>query len=107
MLRQHQGHPGPHEKEGVCGKRDTEVSFQPEHPITSYDFIGTMLIHFEHYRQALRYIIRNLSLPARTRAQAQLQLTDMHCYTRSTQIRNRCIEGGKGRGVLRDFSTLR
>ena len=59
------------------------------------------------HRQALRHIIRNLTLPARTRAQAQLQLTQMHCYTRPTQIRNRCIEGGKGRGVLRDFRMTR
>ncbi|TVY36621.1 37S ribosomal protein MRP2, mitochondrial [Lachnellula occidentalis] len=61
----------------------------------------------EPERQALRYIIRNLSLPQRTRAQAQLQLSQMHCYTRPTQIRNRCIEGGKGRGVLRDFKMTR
>ncbi|KAI7288025.1 hypothetical protein KC345_g34 [Hortaea werneckii] len=52
----------------------------------------------EPERQALRYMIRNTSLPQRTRAQAQLQLTQMHCYTRPTQIRNRCIMGGKGRG---------
>lgn len=62
---------------------------------------------WETERQALRYIIRNLSLPARTRAQAQLQLADMHAYTRSTQIRNRCVEGGKGRGILRDFKMSR
>ncbi|KAK3693636.1 hypothetical protein B0T22DRAFT_436801 [Podospora appendiculata] len=43
----------------------------------------------------------------RTRAVAQLQLTQMHCYTRPTQIRNRCIMGGKGRGVLRDFKMSR
>lgn len=41
------------------------------------------------------------------RAQAQLELSQMHCYTRPTQIRNRCIEGGKGRGVLRDFKMAR
>ncbi|TKA23957.1 hypothetical protein B0A50_06463 [Salinomyces thailandicus] len=61
----------------------------------------------EPERQALRYMIRNTSLPQRTRAQAQLQLTQMHCYTRPTQIRNRCIMGGKGRGVLRDFRMSR
>ncbi|KAH8588620.1 putative 37S ribosomal protein MRP2, mitochondrial [Bisporella sp. PMI_857] len=61
----------------------------------------------EAERQALRYIIRNLSLPARTRVQAQLELSQMHSYTRSTQIRNRCIEGGKARGVLRDFKMTR
>ena len=58
-------------------------------------------------RQALRYIIRNTALPQRTRAQAQLQLTQMHCYTRPTQIRNRCIMGGKGRGILSDFRMSR
>jgi len=31
----------------------------------------------------------------------------MHCYTRSTQINNRCIEGGKSRGVLKDFRMAR
>jgi len=52
-------------------------------------------------------MIRNTTLPARTRAEAQLQLTQMHCYTRPTQIRGRCILGGKGRGVLRDFKLSR
>ncbi|KAF7956163.1 hypothetical protein EAE96_005083 [Botrytis aclada] len=61
----------------------------------------------ETERQALRYIIRNLALPPRVRFQAQLELTQMHCYTRPTQIRNRCILGGKGRGVLRDFKMSR
>ncbi|KNG45850.1 ribosomal protein s14 protein [Stemphylium lycopersici] len=57
----------------------------------------------EPERQALRYIIRNSTLPQRVRAQAQLQLSQMHCYTRFTQIKNRCIMGGKGRGVFSDF----
>jgi len=38
---------------------------------------------------------------------AQLQLTQMHCYTRPTQIRNRCILGGKSRGVFSDFKMTR
>ena len=60
------------------------------------------------HRQALRYIIRNTTLPQRARATAQLQLAQMHCYTRFTQIQNRCIEGGKGRGVFgRDFRMAR
>lgn len=58
-------------------------------------------------RQALRYIIRNVSLPQYMRAQAQLQLASMHSYTRYTQIRNRCIVGGKGRGVMSDFKMAR
>ncbi|KAG6024912.1 hypothetical protein E4U40_002983 [Claviceps sp. LM458 group G5] len=62
---------------------------------------------FEAERQALRYVIRNTTLPPRVRATAQLQLASMHSYTRPTQIRNRCIMGGKGRGVLSDFKMTR
>lgn len=43
----------------------------------------------------------------RVRAQAQLQLSQMHCYTRPTQINNRCISGGLQRGVFRDFKLAR
>ena len=57
--------------------------------------------------QALRYIIRNTTLPQRTRAQAQLQLSQMHAYTRLTQVNNRCILGGKSRGVFSDFRMAR
>ncbi|KAF2436688.1 mitochondrial 40S ribosomal protein-like protein MRP2 [Tothia fuscella] len=62
-----------------------------------------VVAEYETERQSLRYIIRNTSLPQRMRAQAQLQLSQMHCYTRPTQVKNRCIMGGKGRGVLSDF----
>ncbi|RAL00679.1 mitochondrial 37S ribosomal protein uS14m [Aspergillus ibericus CBS 121593] len=58
---------------------------------------------FEPERQALRYVIHNTSLPQRVRAQAQLQLASMHAYTRSTQIKNRCVAGGVPRSVIRAF----
>ncbi|KAI9752774.1 MAG: 40S ribosomal protein mrp2, mitochondrial [Lichina confinis] len=61
----------------------------------------------ESERQALRYLIRNTTLPQRVRARAQLELSQMHCYTRPTQVRNRCVEGGKARGVLREFRMAR
>ncbi|KAK4189754.1 hypothetical protein QBC35DRAFT_492306 [Podospora australis] len=61
----------------------------------------------EPERQALRYIIANTTLPQRTRAIAQLQLTQMHAYTRPTQIKNRCTMGGIGRSVLRAFKISR
>lgn len=48
-------------------------------------------------------MIRNTSLPGRVRAQAQLQLSQMHCYTRPTQIKNRCVASGTARSVFRDF----
>ena len=66
-----------------------------------------MLIRHELHRQALRYVIRNTTLPARMRAEAQLKLHQMHCYTRPTQIVNRCIMGGKGKGVFRDVRMAR
>lgn len=58
-------------------------------------------------RQALRYIIRNTTLPQRVRATAQLKLSQMHCYTRSTQIRNRCVAGDVARGIFRKFRISR
>ncbi|KAL5343427.1 hypothetical protein BJX70DRAFT_393991 [Aspergillus crustosus] len=61
----------------------------------------------EPERQALRYIIRNTTLPQRARAQAQLQLAQMHAYTRPTQIKNRCVAGGIARFVFRDFRLAR
>lgn len=41
------------------------------------------------------------------RAEAQLKLHQMHCYTRPSQIVNRCIMGGKGKGVFRDVRMAR
>ncbi|PVI06506.1 mitochondrial 40S ribosomal protein-like protein MRP2 [Periconia macrospinosa] len=61
----------------------------------------------EAERNALRFIIRNTTLPQRVRAQAQLELSKMHCYTRFTQVKNRCIMGGRGRGVFSDFRMAR
>ncbi|KAL6240485.1 40S ribosomal protein mrp2, mitochondrial [Rhinocladiella similis] len=58
---------------------------------------------FEPQRQALRYVVRNTSLPQWMRTQAQLELQKMHCYTRPTQIKNRCVMGGVARSVFRDF----
>lgn len=69
--------------------------------------LSELILTHGYCRQALRYVIRNMSLPSRTRAEAQLKLTQMHCYSRPTQIRNRCILGGKGRGILRDFKMSR
>lgn len=48
-------------------------------------------------------MIRNTTLPQRVRAQAQLQLSQMHPYTRPTQIKNRCVASGTARSIIRDF----
>ncbi|EEP80692.1 mitochondrial 40S ribosomal protein MRP2 [Uncinocarpus reesii 1704] len=66
-----------------------------------------VFMEYEPERQALRYLMRNTSLPMRVRAQAQLQLSQMHSYTRSTVIKNRCTAGGIARGVFRDFKMAR
>lgn len=97
-------------------KRKVYEQFEPERYARITKFIKTLvnLLSVKHnrlicfylflgYRQALRYAIRNTSLPQRVRAQAQLQLAQMHAYTRSTQIKNRCVAGGIARGVFRDF----
>ncbi|KAL7270938.1 40S ribosomal protein mrp2, mitochondrial [Rhizina undulata] len=61
----------------------------------------------EQTRQALRYIARNTQLSLRQRTMAQIELTQMHAHTRPTQIKNRCIMAGKGKGVFRDFRMAR
>lgn len=61
----------------------------------------------EPLRQALRYISRNTTLPPRARAQAQLQLGNMPSNTRINQVKNRCVETARGRGVFRDFRICR
>ena len=87
-------------------KRESQPSWQLSTILVDNLFTCSTLIA-AYDRQALRYIIRNTTLPQRARAQAQLQLSQMHCYTRFTQINNRCIEGGKSRGVLKDFRMAR
>ncbi|CCE64816.1 hypothetical protein TPHA_0I03150 [Tetrapisispora phaffii CBS 4417] len=57
--------------------------------------------------KALKYISRNTALPPRARLEAQLQLSVMPNYTRSTQVHNRCVETGHSRAVLSDFRLCR
>jgi ribosomal protein S14 len=72
-----------------------------------YCSFSRMAHFFGSIRQALRYVIRNTSLPQRVRAKAQLELSQMHAYTRPTQIKNRCVAGGIARSVFRDFRLAR
>ncbi|CAJ0866604.1 3366_t:CDS:2 [Entrophospora sp. SA101] len=62
---------------------------------------------YEVLRQAYRYIIRNETIPMRARIQAQLELNDLPRETRSTTIKNRCTETGRGRAVFRDSRLCR
>lgn len=56
---------------------------------------------------AHRYISRNTLLPPRQRTKAMIELAQMDTNTRPMKIKNRCIMGGKGRGVMRDFRVSR
>ncbi|KAH0607424.1 uncharacterized protein H6S33_002458 [Morchella sextelata] len=61
----------------------------------------------EQTRQALKYISHNTLLPLRQRTKAMIELAQMDTNTRPMKIKNRCIMGGKGRGVMRDFRVSR
>ncbi|TRM68291.1 hypothetical protein BD626DRAFT_481305 [Schizophyllum amplum] len=58
-------------------------------------------------RRAYLYISRNQLLPPSVRHQAQLQLNTYGRYTRPTTVKNRCIETGRGRGIMSDFGLCR
>jgi small subunit ribosomal protein S14 len=61
----------------------------------------------EIVRRAYLYIARNETLPPQARHQAQLQLNSFDRYTRPTTVKNRCIESGKGRGIISEFGLSR
>lgn len=61
----------------------------------------------EVVRKALKYLAQNTLLPMKTRLEAQLQLHAMPHYTRPTEVKNRCIESGYGRSVIKDFRLCR
>src|SRR4051794_27221902 len=58
-------------------------------------------------RKALRHITHNETLPASVRYQAQLQLNAMPRAARTTSVKNRCAETGRGRGILSAFRLCR
>ena len=58
-------------------------------------------------RRAYLYVARNQALPAQVRYQAQLQLNTFDRYTRPTTVKNRCIETGRGRGIISEFGLCR
>lgn len=66
-----------------------------------------MMAQNEITTRALKFIARNAALPQKVRLEAQLQLTAMPNYTRSTQLKGRCLDTGRGRGIIRDFRLCR
>ncbi|KAK6353346.1 40S ribosomal protein mrp2, mitochondrial [Orbilia brochopaga] len=62
-----------------------------------------MFAKHEVERRALRYIIANSQFTPRQKTEAQLQLTQLPVGSQPTKIKNRCVMGGRGRAVFREF----
>ncbi|KAJ1912190.1 40S ribosomal protein mrp2, mitochondrial [Tieghemiomyces parasiticus] len=61
----------------------------------------------EVIRQVYRYITRNETVEPKIRFQAQLALNKYPLNTSLTHIHNRCIDTGRGRGILSEFRLCR
>ncbi|KAJ1661001.1 40S ribosomal protein mrp2, mitochondrial [Dispira simplex] len=57
----------------------------------------------EVIRQVYRYITHNETIVPKVRYQAQLALNQYPKHASVVQIKSRCIETGRGRGILSDF----
>ncbi|CCH42259.1 30S ribosomal protein S14 [Wickerhamomyces ciferrii] len=73
------------------------------HMILRDHFKRLQFAEHEVTSKALKYIARNTQLPPRARLEAQLQLATMPNYTRYTQVRDRCVNSGTARSVLKKF----
>lgn len=58
-------------------------------------------------RRAYLFVARNESLEPQVRHHAQLQLNTFGRYTRPSTVKNRCVESGKGRGIISEFGLCR
>lgn len=70
-------------------------------------FKRQMFEQHEVTSRALKFIARNSALPQKVRLEAQLQLNALPNYTRANQLRGRCVDSGRGKGVIRDFRLCR
>lgn len=61
----------------------------------------------ELLRRAFKYVARNTTLPFRVRHQAQLQLNQFPTSSRPVEVKERCIETGRGRGIITEFGLCR
>ncbi|KAF8325278.1 uncharacterized protein EI90DRAFT_2976645 [Cantharellus anzutake] len=66
-----------------------------------------MVFENEVTRRAYLFVARNQTLPPAVRYQAQLQLNNFSKYTRPNTVNNRCVESGRGRGVMSKFGLCR
>lgn len=70
-------------------------------------FKRQMFEQHEVTSRALKFIARNSSLPQKVRLEAQLQLNALPNYTRANQLKGRCVDSGRGKGVIRAFRLCR
>ena len=70
-------------------------------------FKRQMFEQHEVTSRALKFIARNAALPQKVRLEAQIQLNALPNYTRANQLRGRCVDSGRSRGVIRDFRLCR
>jgi len=61
----------------------------------------------EIVRRAYLAVARNQSLLPQVRYQAQLQLNTFGRFTRPSEVKNRCTESGRGRGIISEFGLCR
>ncbi|OLY83882.1 putative 37S ribosomal protein mrp2, mitochondrial [Smittium mucronatum] len=66
-----------------------------------------LVVEKETELQVYRYLSRNTVLPVRTRVMAQLALANTDKNAFPTAVRNRCLETGRGRGVMSDWRLCR
>ncbi|PWN30502.1 hypothetical protein BDZ90DRAFT_229518 [Jaminaea rosea] len=61
----------------------------------------------ELLRRAYKYVARNETLPVKVRHQAQLQLNQFPNKSRPEMVKERCVETGRGRGIITEFGLCR
>ncbi|KAG7698235.1 hypothetical protein KL930_001896 [Ogataea haglerorum] len=67
------------------------------------NFKRQMAAEYEVTSKALKFIARNAALPQKMRLEAQIQLAAMPNYTRMNQVRDRCLESGTAKKIIKPF----
>lgn len=77
------------------------------HMILRDHFKRLQVAEHEVTTRALKYIARNTQLPPRARLEAQLQLATMPNYTRMSQVKDRCVDSGSSKSIIKQFRLCR
>ncbi|KAH3668407.1 hypothetical protein OGAPHI_002161 [Ogataea philodendri] len=71
------------------------------------NFKRQMAAQYEVTTKALKFIARNAALPQKVRIEAQVQLTALPNFTRMNQVRDRCVESGTSKKIIKPFRVSR